>query len=153
MAQYLYLVGGFALSAFIWEHAANINQWQRKPSVYLTTGVEHSRRFFTRVGKVIARVSSFYTYLHLAELGQSFLGLAVPTGRLILSPFWTFVGYVQSLKLYEQAKSGNGWVVLFGTSTLLGLACTAAWYFGLTRSLSSLGALFPMPSIRRLLSR
>lgn len=123
--------GCFVFSALVWEHIGRVNKWKRRPSFYLDHAGTAARRGFEVVGKYIAHISSFYTYLHLSEFVDSCVDLTKSVWKLTTSPFWTLVGYAKTLDLYEQVKNGNSWVVLFGTLTLLAvLGGSVSYYYG-----------------------
>lgn len=99
-----------------YEHYAKINKYKR-PSEGLTYIANKSHEVFTSLGRMIAYCSSFYHYLRLGELKDTLCELGEPIGLIIISPFYTFKGYLDVL-----TKNDYPVLTIFGSATLLLIA-------------------------------
>jgi hypothetical protein len=65
-------------------------------------------------GGWIARLISFYTYLHLNRIDQTVLDLPRPVSRLTSVPFQFLYGHVEMTAQFDHV-----WLIAVGTTTLL----------------------------------
>src|SRR5947209_10658882 len=84
-----------------WEHGARVSHSAWRPSVGLNRMGNEAIVFFTNVGKLLAKISSFYTWINLDELWQTLQDLFGPLIRLFSSPIYTFKGYASVLVEYK----------------------------------------------------
>lgn len=122
----LYIVAAGTTGLLAWEHVAYLNGWNIKPSVGITKASNVGIDNFKFLGGLVARGSSYLVYLRLGELLKSMKALLVPSIRLVVSPLYVFVGYIQQLQFYEKVKSGNSYLVIAGSALALGLLAYAA---------------------------
>jgi hypothetical protein len=124
------LIGYGAAALFglvVVEHITKVSaKEQYRPSTQIVRAVEPCRNFFIKIGKWIARLSQFYTYLHLDKFVDSIGDIVIPIGKIIISPVWTIAGYLEFLKTYI----GRRWVIVAGSATIA-LLIWAAFAYGL----------------------
>lgn len=92
---------GIALGMIVLEHGAKVYQLKYRPSVGLTYLGDKAIILFTDIGKIFAKISSFYTWVNLEDLWQTLQELFVPLIRLLSSPFYTIVGYMSIMVEYK----------------------------------------------------
>lgn len=115
----LKVLGGAFIGTFAWEHTARINNWAVRPSAGLTWAAEKAVLGFTTLGVWIARLSSFYTYLHVHEVFHTLGALIKPVWRLTTSPFWIIKGYVERISMNDVYE--HPYLVVLGTLTIVGV--------------------------------
>jgi hypothetical protein len=92
-----------------------------RPSTWIESAVPYFVDFFTGLGTWIARLSQFYTYLHLDKFMNSIGDIVIPIGKIIISPLWTIVGYYE----YVETYIGHQWMIVAGTITIVLLVVVA----------------------------
>jgi len=103
-----------AVVVILVEHVSRLFGIKYRPSWALSVISNEAVRAARWIGRTLAHVSSFYTYLQLHELGKTVVDLLVPCIRLLLSPFQVLYGYGQAAIAYEHA-----YLIAGGTMTLL----------------------------------
>ena len=119
----LKIVGGLLVTffaLFFWEHYARKTESQVKPSVYLGYGAELAQRCWEYVGYAAAKISSFYTYIDLKDLMDTFHDLFKPMIDFVTSPLWAAKGYIAEMNLYD-----HPYLVTLGSATIVGVL---AWF-------------------------
>jgi hypothetical protein len=110
-----------------WEHGARISHLEWRPSVGLTYLANQSIKFFTQIGKILATISSFYTWINLDEFYQTLQDLFDPTIRLLSSPVYTIKGYLSVIVDYQYPI-----LIVLGSMTLCAfLLFLVGKYFGI----------------------
>ncbi len=99
----------------VWEHVARKHDVLIRPSKGLIYVGDKSQAFFTGVGYLCARISSFYTYIDLSDFGQTLQDLFGPLGRLLISPSYIFRGYLDTMSKYKYPI-----LIVIGSLTLIG---------------------------------
>ena len=85
--------GATFVVAFIAEYALKRAGIQTKPSTMLTVVADWSWWAFEGLGRWIAKISSFLTYIDLEDVWASFRDLVTPVVRICWSPVRTLYGY------------------------------------------------------------
>ena len=109
---------------FLWEHIARQRKSNIRPSVGLTKVANFASNWFYKLGRLLARISSFYTLIELKELQQTAHDLLEPAVRLIASPAQTLFGYCNYAFMRRYPM-----VILWGSVTLLGLIVAGYRYY------------------------
>lgn len=93
----------FALlfGTFLFEHIGRKYEVGLRPSIILTTVATLSTDAFTWIGRIIAKISSFYTYIDFDEILETLMSLIQPVIDICKSPFYTIKGYVEELANYK----------------------------------------------------
>jgi hypothetical protein len=103
------------LIVIIFEHVCReLDFHMLQPSVWMQAVADVAVDAARWLGGWIARLSSFYTYLHLNRIGQTVIDLLRPFIRLISVPFQFLYGYVKMAAQFEHV-----WLIAVGTTTLL----------------------------------
>lgn len=118
------IVGG-PVFAFLWEYIAKTRGSDAKPSVILGKIKKGSENFFSHCGSLVARLSSFFTYINYARLAETARELIQPTIGIIVSPFYSLKGYWERMETYTYPKS-----ILLGTITILGSLGLVYYFHG-----------------------
>jgi len=108
-------VASAPIVAFIWEYIAKTRESNVKPSVVLRKIKSGCENFFSHCGSLVARFSSFFTYIDYHRLSETARELVEPSVGIIVSPFQGFRGYWERMKTYTYPKA-----ILLGTVTILG---------------------------------
>lgn len=111
--MYLAIAGIFG-AAFIWEHVARINNSNFKPSRFINSLADCAADTFELIGRLFARLSSFYEYIRLHEVFLTLCDLLRPTLVLMVTPFGIIYGYVTALDVYKHPG-----LILAGSATLM----------------------------------
>jgi hypothetical protein len=114
MQTALYTLAGITFGTFAWEHAGRLNHWAYRPSIGLGHVATFAINRFTDLGRIIARLSSFLTYLHLEEMFETIGAVVTPAWKLIISPFYTITGYFSQIKFYN-----HPYLVVVGSMSLV----------------------------------
>lgn len=110
----IYTISAIIIATIAWEHAANANKSSIKPSIPLAYTAKWCKETFLYLGRVVAKLSSFYDYLYLEKLGETIHGIAKPIIDIFTSPFWTIVGYLEYATEY-----GRPALIFAGSATLI----------------------------------
>ena len=110
-------------TVFSWEHYARTHEKTFKPSVFISWLATKFQTFYTRVGKIVAWVSSFYTMIDLKELWVTYDNLAKPTVDLLTSGLWTFKSYYDEMKLYD-----HPYLITLGSGTIVAVLSTVIYW-------------------------
>lgn len=113
----LYSTVATLLATFVWEHIARKQNLNVKPSVGLNLIYKKSKSMFTNLGKLFAKISSFYTIIDLKDLGKTLEDVGKPILKTIVSPYHFVRGYVDQANEYSYP-----FLVTVGTLTLLPLS-------------------------------
>lgn len=109
------------------EHVGKKLKWDKKPSVLLTAAAEKSSEFWELCGKYVAIASSFYTHIDISEFTATCRNLVVPAAKLVISPFKTIKGYIDTAETYKHPG-----LIAVGTVTIvfiLGGLCNYRYNF------------------------
>lgn len=98
----------------IWEYIAKKTLSNIKPSYALNYVATSATNFFFNIGKFIAKISSFYTYIDFADIKETLHDFFKPLINILISPFQLIYGYVNTSMIYD-----HPYLVGFGTLTLL----------------------------------
>lgn len=79
---------------FLWEHIARLNNIKVRPSVGIDRLTTKSKIVFTEIGRMIAKISSFFTYIDITDLLDTLSILAYSLLELISSPLGIVKGYI-----------------------------------------------------------
>lgn len=107
---------GLFVATFLWEYIMLKKNTVYKPSALLGLLADVAADIFKSVGSFIALVSSFYELIDFADILATFEELISPSVRLIMSPFWLMIGYVQRSEVYK-----HPWLIFAGSVTLASL--------------------------------
>lgn len=124
----LYLLISLFVAVFVWEYIAKIKELKYKPSLYLSMIAALFMKFFELIGRLIAKISSFYTLFDFKQLIETLHDLIKPLIQLMISPYYTIKGYVVTMKIYN-----HSYLVPIGSLTLVvGMLYLVYVYFSLT---------------------
>jgi hypothetical protein len=93
-------VGLLVATVFFWEHFGRLYLFPR-PSNGLKWVATTAVDAFTRIGRFLAYLSSFYTYIRLGDMVQTMSDLVIPIVKLVISPFYILYGYGTTLAKYK----------------------------------------------------
>ncbi len=96
------------------EHICRVNNIAHRPSMLLNFIAELSKTLWTNIGHYAAVLSSFYEYLHLADLANTLYGLFKPVWDFFTSPFWAAVEYCKTIITYD-----HPYLIVFGSITII----------------------------------
>ena len=86
-------------------------------------------------GFVLAKISSFYTYIDLAEFGVTLYDLFRPIWSLLWSPYQFIKGYWETARSYATKTS----LIWFGSATLIAMLAYCWFnYASITTSVTGL---------------
>lgn len=109
---------------FIWEYVAKRKQSNIKPSYVLDKVATGVTDFFYAIGRILAKLSSFYTFIDYKELLGAFSDLISPLIKIVTFPYHFCKGYADTALIYN-----HPYIVGFGSVTLLVLIGWV-WYMG-----------------------
>ena len=89
------------LFVFSWEHFAKVNESQVKPSVYITYVASNVKYVFELLGRFVAKISSFLTYIRFEEMLETLKELLKSMIELITSPVYFLKGYYYTIIEYR----------------------------------------------------
>lgn len=112
----IYGVGLFGGSLIVLEHVARVKQSSKKPSTAINFCAVKCKNGFTQAGNLIAKLSSFYTFVDFKEVIKTVQDLGGSFFNLCKSPLYTLKGYYDSAVTYD-----NPIIVVVGSCTLVGL--------------------------------
>lgn len=100
-----------------------------RPSKIIRCLSDNSIKFFTEVGKWVAKISSFYALIEFGLIKQAIIDIFEPMIELLSSPFYTVKGYISQMFTYQHPQ-----LIVVGTATL---ATLILYYYlhGLTGAL------------------
>jgi hypothetical protein len=130
---------GVSIGIFLCEHLGRLYNYTR-PSIYLWILANGSIKFFRNIGRMIAWLSSYLTWIKLDESLITARDLVIPTWNLVVSPFQIIYGYMIAAESYVDKE----WLVYIG-SGLFVLAIIATCYANRIKILN-------LPTIRKLRS-
>lgn len=107
----------------IWEYIARGNVSNIKPSYALSKVATWSIDFWYATGRLLARISSFYTYINFKDLIETCNDLFKPIFDILISPFQLIKGYINVATIYE-----HPYIVGFGSVTLIALISWIVYY-------------------------
>jgi len=122
-----YITCGVLFTTFIWEYLLIEVNTIWRPSVPLSSISNLLIDMFTVIGKVLAWISSFYTYIEWSRLYRTLHVLCTPIFNIVFSWLYILSGYYD----YVYSLSLNILSVEFGSLTLLTLCVSSLWYFGI----------------------
>lgn len=96
------------------EHICRVNDIAHRPSVFLNFIAELSKTLWTNIGHYAAVLSSFYEYLHIADLANTLYGLFKPVWDFFTSPFWAVVEYCKTIITYD-----HPYLIVLGSITII----------------------------------
>ncbi|CAH6419327.1 Hypothetical protein HVR_LOCUS530 [uncultured virus] len=98
-----------------------------RPTTIIDFGVKYANIFWYHVGRLTARISSFYIYLGFGDLLEA-LGQLISSTMSLFGSFYQFIkGYVSMYPLYQKPR-----LLVWGTVTLtLAIVGGISWYFDL----------------------
>lgn len=129
-ANVLWLFCSIAVGLIVLEHGARVSHLEWRPSVGLTYLGDQAIVVFTNIGKLLANISSFYTWINLDELWRTIQDLFVPLVRLCSSPLYTIKGYLSVMVQYKYPI-----LIGLGSCTLVGLVLfVVGKWFGINYS-------------------
>lgn len=99
---------------FLWEHLARMYSYWLKPSFFLNYISDVAERFFTFIGFIWAKLSSFLSWLDFEELFKSLQDLCIPLIALFLSPLRIVYGYITVSQQYE-----NPFLIVIGSVIII----------------------------------
>ncbi len=112
----LYYIFAGLVSVFLWEHIARLYNIKIRPSPLLSFLSINAQKLFSKIGTLLARLSSFYTYINLEEIKKTLSDLLVPVFDIFTSPVHTLIGYMNTLSKYKYKI-----LIPLGSVTLLGI--------------------------------
>jgi len=104
------------LALFATEHLTKHHYPSLKPSIFIKFVGDFLENIFTEIGHHLAYFSSFYTYIKLEDLYDTFLNLINPVIEVVGSPVSLLKGYLEVSLEYKYP-----FLVVLGTITLIGL--------------------------------
>lgn len=110
VAKYIAL---FVLCVFAIEHVARTANIQYRPSTAIALGARLFKAIFSAIGKGLAHISSFLTWINIEEIKVTICGLLNPTIDCMFSFKELFVGYFSVAIIYD-----NPLAVIVGTVVL-----------------------------------
>ena len=112
------------------EHALRLNDFEKRPSYFLSMLANFAKDRFTNIGELLAWMSGFIRNLRLSELIKSFGDVLYPIWELITS--WTYVGvgWVGKVKEYLDGHMGGYWEYVLGLMVIIGLGLYLAHKLG-----------------------
>lgn len=114
VSMVLISLGCFMVILLIYEHVGRKYSVTYRPSYIIDSFAKFLRAIFEDIGWLIAKISSFYTYIDLHEFLTTLNDLFHPIGRVICSPAYVVVGYIKEAASYIDKTV----LVYFGTATL-----------------------------------
>ena len=84
-------------SLIIWQHIARVYNLKYRPSYFLERGADLCIYFWTKLGELFARLSSYIHYLRLEELAISTRELIEPLWNSLTSFVYFLKGYMNFL--------------------------------------------------------
>ena len=104
----------------IWEYIAKKTLSNVKPSYALDYVATLTMDLFFSIGTVLAKISSFYTYIDFKDVKETLHDFFKPIINIIGSPLQMIYGYIDTSMIYE-----HPYLVGFGTLTLLSIIVLA----------------------------
>jgi hypothetical protein len=105
------------LFVLVWEHICRQYKSTYRPSVFLRWCSDTAKSFFSLIGKYLAQLSSFYTYINLEEMKRTVSDVFTPLVELMFSPWYTVKTYLSTAAKYKY------WILVpLGTLTFMVLA-------------------------------
>lgn len=84
------------LIILVWEHIGRIYCSLYRPSLVLKWISSSMIYIFTKLGSMVASISSFYNYFHISDLIATIYDLIHPFFKMIISPCYFFSGYIST---------------------------------------------------------
>jgi hypothetical protein len=110
---------------FCLEHYCRTHNYENKPSTYIWKVTNFSDYCWEQIGRFIAYISSFYTYLpELKGLLITLQELWDPIYELVKSPMHVVYGYCEVAVEYKYPI-----LITFGSITLFILVCYIVWRY------------------------
>lgn len=123
--------GATFVVAFITEYALKRAGVQTKPSTVLTIVADWSWRVFEGIGRWVAKISSFLTYIDLDDVWATFRDLFTPIARICWSPMRGLYGYATEAcsAIYK-----NPWSIYVGSAILIAGAAFVTYKYDLHKT-------------------
>lgn len=128
---------------FTTEYVCKKKKTQYKPSTAMTYVANKTVDLFRTLGGYIAKLSSFYTYLNLGDIAETFKDLFRPVFLFITSPFQMAYGYITTIELSKYSFK----TIFLGTFTILALLALFQYKIGFSVVLNSITNLRSVSSI------
>jgi hypothetical protein len=109
---------------FITEHIGRKAKTIFRPSVGLSYCADQAWWFWELCGNIFAKICSFYTYIDVTEIIETFIDLFTPMAKLVTSPLRFAYGYFNTADTYKYP-----FLIGLGTVTLMGITVCAMCYF------------------------
>lgn len=109
----------------LWEHFTKITKSRLRPSFLIRDAGTYCKDKFYSLGENFAKVAEYVKYLKLDELFESCFDLAVASGQLVVSPFYTVKGYAT---YYASCIDKNRAAITVGTGAIVSSAIIAVNY-------------------------
>lgn len=111
---FLQFSGLVVIGVVLCEHILRLLSITYRPSWLLSHVADGAVWTARWIGRTLAHISSFYTYMQLHELGQTIIDLMLPIVRMLVSPFYVLLAYVQAALTYK-----HSYLIAGGTLTLI----------------------------------
>ena len=100
---------------FIYEHLARKQNIRYRPSTFFNFIAVYSIKFWNKLGKLFAIMSSFLTAIDIDELYKTYNDIVVPIVYTISSPMYFIYGYIEKCNSYVRRE----WLVPLGSAFIL----------------------------------
>jgi hypothetical protein len=111
----------------IFEHVGRLYKFNHLPSTYLSIIAKVFQEKFQLLGTLVARLSSYLTWIDLKEFMQTIHDIGTPIVNIILAPTYFIYGYVKTAAAYV----GKSWMIYIGSFLIILALCLLLHYISL----------------------